>query len=371
MTPELVPHVPGGITHDHDPHLNVEIWFQELGKEKEKVSSNSGVAERLPFEQSIQQPTADAHMQYDAIVIGARCAGGPMAMLLARRGYRVLLVDRSTFPSDIPHGHFIHRHGPRRLRRWGLLSRVAGTGCPPVSTVTTDFGDFPLTGTDLIVDGLALGYAPRRPILDKVLVDAAVEAGAELREGFAVDEFVGDGHRIAGIRGRARSSGALVTERATVTVGADGRNSRLARAVQAPVSEQTPPITCWYFAYWSSVPENGLEIHVKDRTVIFAFPTTDGLFGVFIAWAAAESSTVRANIEERFMSVLDRVPNLAERVRSGRREERFRGAIDLPNFLRKPYGPGWALVGDAGCHKDPFQALGICDAFRDAEWLSG
>ena len=207
-------------------------------------------------------------MDYDAIVIGARCAGAPTAMLLARRGYKVLLVDRSTFPSEIPHGHFIHRHGPRRLHRWGLLGRISATDCPPVSTVTTDFGDFPLTGTDLIVDGVALGYAPRRSILDKVLVDAAVEAGAELREGFVVDELIGDGDRIAGIRGRTTSGGALIAERATVTVGADGRNSRLARAVQAPLSEQTVPVTCWYFAYWSGVPQNGLEIYIRERTVI-------------------------------------------------------------------------------------------------------
>ncbi|HEX2218007.1 MAG TPA: NAD(P)/FAD-dependent oxidoreductase [Gemmatimonadales bacterium] len=306
---------------------------------------------------------------YDVIVVGARCAGASTAMLLARKGCRVLLVDRATFPSEIPHGHFIHRHGPGRLQRWGLLDRVVATGCPPVTSMTTDFGDFPLTGKDLVQGGVAFGYAPRRGALDKVLVDAAAEAGAEIREGFVVESFMTDGDRICGVRGRARAGGAIVAERATVTVGADGRNSRLARTVGAPAYEATEAVTCWYFSYWSGVPANGLEVYVRDRRVVFAFPTNAGLFGLFVAWPASELAAVRADLEGQFMAAVGKVPGLAERVRSGRREERFCGAVDLPNFLRKPHGAGWALVGDAGCHKDPFLALGVCDAFRDAELL--
>ncbi len=307
---------------------------------------------------------------YDVIVIGARCAGAPTAMLLTRRGHKVLLVDRATFPSDIPHGHFIHRHGPRRLHRWGLLDRVVASGCPAVTAVTSDYGDFPLAGRDLTAEGVALGYGPRRAALDQILVEAAVAAGAELREGFAVEGFASDGDRITGIRGRDRRGGAPVTEYATVTVGADGRNSRLARAVGATVTEAAPAATCYYFSYWSGVPDRGLEVYVRQDRVIFAFPTGDGLFALFVAWPGAELPAVRADIAGQFMAVIDQIPALAERVRGRRREERFYGASDLPNFLRQPYGPGWALVGDAGCHKDPFLALGICDAFRDAELLA-
>jgi flavin-dependent dehydrogenase len=111
-------------------------------------------------------------------------------------------------------------------------------------------------------------------------------------------------------------------------------------------------------------------LYLRRNKVVFAFPTNDGLFAVFIGWPIAQLPTVRADIEAHFMAALDEVPELAERVRSGRREERFAGAIDVPNFLRKPYGQGWALVGDAGCHKDPYLALGVCDAFRDAELLA-
>jgi 2-polyprenyl-6-methoxyphenol hydroxylase-like FAD-dependent oxidoreductase len=307
---------------------------------------------------------------YDVIVVGARCGGAPTAMLLARQGLRVLLVDRVTFPRDIPHGHFIHRHGPRLLHRWGLLERIVATGSPPITSMIQDFGDFPLVGCDLIVDGVPLGLAPRRSVLDALLVGAAVEAGAELREGFTVEEFTTDGDRITGIRGRETRGGIRVSEGARVTVGADGRNSRLAQAVGAPLERATPPLTCWYFSYWSGVGQRDMGIHLRGDLGFFVFPTNDDLLGIFIAWPAAALPRVRARIEEEFMEAVERVPELAERVRSGRREERFYGASDVPNFIRKPQGPGWALVGDAGCHKDPYLALGMCDAFRDAELLA-
>src|SRR5690348_1306386 len=284
---------------------------------------------------------------YDAIVVGARCAGASTAMLLAREGHSVLLVDRATFPSDIPHGHFIHVHGPRRLARWGMLEPILATGCPPVTSFTTDTYDFPLTGHDLEIDGVPLGLGPRRSAIDRVLVEAAVEAGAELRDGYAVQEFLADGDRIVGVRGRDGSS-----ERARIVVGADGRNSSLARTVQAPERDAVPTISCWYFSYWSGVQWTGLEIYVRDRRAIFAHPTNDGLVALFVVFPIDELPAVRADIEGHFMAVIDSVPEVAERVREGRREERFYGATQLPNFVRKPHGPGWALVGDAGCHKD-------------------
>lgn len=307
---------------------------------------------------------------YDVIVSGARCGGSPTAMLLARKGHRVLLVDRATFPSDIPHGHFIHRHGPARLHRWELLDRILATGCPAVRSMTTDFGDGPLTGSNIVTDGVPLGVAPRRRALDAILVEAAAEAGAEVRTGFSVQEYTGEGDRITGIAGREGSGGAVVRERARVTVGADGRNSKLARTVQAPAVQEGGTLTVWYFSYWSGMPDSGLEVYVRGKRVILAFPTNEGLTGIFIAWEAGELDRVRRDVEAAFLAAVDEVPALAERVLAGRREERFYGATDVPNFMRRPGGPGWALVGDAGCHKDPYLALGICDAFRDAELLA-
>jgi len=307
---------------------------------------------------------------YDAIVIGARCAGAATAMLLARRGHRVLLVDRTTFPSDIPHGHLIHRRGPQRLAQWGVLDRVLATGCPALTTITLEAGDTTLVARDVQSGGVPAACGPRRTAIDRVLADAAVEAGAELRTGFSVESLTQDGDRVTGIRGGDRRAATVATEQATIVIGADGRNSHVARAVGAAAYEEVPALTCWYFSYWADVSHDGLEIYDRHGRAVFAFPTNDGLFAVFAAWPASELATVRADIEREFLATIDGVPQLGQRVRSGRRAERFYGATDLRNFLRKPHGPGWALVGDAGCHKDPYLALGMCDAFRDAELLA-
>jgi flavin-dependent dehydrogenase len=303
--------------------------------------------------------------RYDAIIVGARCAGAATAMLLARRGFDVLLVDRARFPSEIPHGHYVRMHGPPRLAAWGLLDRVIATGCPPITSITMDLGDFPLTGRGLVVDGVPVGIAPRRAALDQVLIDAAIEAGAKFRDGFPVHDLTFDGDRVTGIRRRGG-----MTERARVVIGADGRNSLVARRVSAPAYAAQPTLACWYFSYWSGVARDGLEMYRRGRRMIFGHPTNDDLFAVFVGWPIAELSAVRPDIEAQLMTVVDRVPELSQRIRSGHREERIYGAAQLPNFLRKPYGPGWALVGDAGSHKDPVRALGICDALRDAELLA-
>jgi len=307
---------------------------------------------------------------YDAIVIGARCAGAVTAMLLARRGHRVLLLERRAYPSDVHQGHFIHKQGPKLLHEWGLWDKIVATGCPPALAHLSDFGDFPLIGRDIQAGNVAWGYGPRRRQLDQVLVEAAIEAGAEFRPNFLVESCLWDDDRLVGIRGRNGRQKTNSAEKAHITIGADGKNSFLARAVSAPSYEETPPLTCWYFSYWSGVPTEGFEMYVRENRAIFSFSTNDGLFAIFIGWPIHEFNSVRADIEGQFMQVVDKVPDFAERVRSGRREERFYGTADLPNFLRRPYGPGWALVGDAGCHKDPFQGLGICSAFRDADFLA-
>jgi len=177
---------------------------------------------------------------YDTIIVGARCAGAPLAMLLGSQGAKVLLVDRATFPCDIPHGHFVHRHGPRRLRDWRLLDKTAARA-PAIANMIFDLGDFPLLARNLVEDGLAWGYGPRRTTLDKILVDAAVNSGAELREGYIVEDYVFDDGQMVGIRGRG-PGGREAVERGTIIIGADGRNSGFARTVQAPVYNYVPPI---------------------------------------------------------------------------------------------------------------------------------
>lgn len=307
---------------------------------------------------------------YDAIIVGARCAGAATGMLLARRGYRVLLVDRSSFPSDVPQGHFIHRHGPPRLARWGLLDRAIATNCRPVVSAVIDFGDFPLAATDLVVDDVPMGIGPRRAAFDQVLIDAAMAAGAEVRTRFLVEDVLGDGDRVIGIRGRSLDGGSPVVERASITIGADGRRSRIAAAVRAESYNEVPTAACWYFSYWSHVDVRGIEFYVRPDRYVITHPTNDDLVAVFVGWPLERLADVGRDLERSMMRALDGASDLAERVRAGRRVESIFGATDLPHFYRRPFGPGWALVGDAGCHKDPILALGMCDALRDAELLA-
>src|SRR5437667_4168951 len=156
---------------------------------------------------------------YDAIIVGARCAGSPTAMLLARKGYRVLVVDRATFPSDTVSTHVMHPLGVAALVRWGLLDRLVATGCPPIHTYTFDFGPFTLSGAPGTADA-PVAYCPRRTVLDKLLVDAAVAAGADVREGFTVAEVTFDDGHVVGIKGHSKGGNA-VEERAKIVIGAD------------------------------------------------------------------------------------------------------------------------------------------------------
>lgn len=306
---------------------------------------------------------------YDAIVVGARCAGSPTAMLLARKGHRVLLVDKASFPSDTLSAHYIHQPGVAKLQRWGLLDRVVASGCPPVERQIFDVGPFALTGSPPPVDGITVGYAPRRTILDKILLDAAVDVGVEVREQFSVEELVTEGDRVTGIRGKSQG-GSLVEEKARIVIGADGMRSMIAQMVSAPSYNEQPASACTYYTYWRNVPMTVVELYPRPERMMIAAPTNDGLTMIIIYWPRSAFPEVRADIEGQYMKALDAVPNFAERVRAGSRAERFRGSGDLSGFFRRPYGPGWALVGDAGYHKDPITAQGITDGFRDAELLA-
>jgi 2-polyprenyl-6-methoxyphenol hydroxylase-like FAD-dependent oxidoreductase len=305
---------------------------------------------------------------YDAIIIGARCAGSPTGMLLAQKGYRVLIVDRATFPSDVVSTHVVHPMGVAALDRWGLLDRLVATGCPAIHTYAFDFGPFVLAGRPGPPES-PVAYCPRRTILDKLLVDAVVDAGAEVREGFTVEEVVFDDGQVAGIRGHAKG-GKTVHERAKVVIGADGRHSLVAEAVQPQRYHEKPPLLAAYYSYWSGLPMHGrFETFIRPNCGGAAVETHDGLTIVIAGWPYAAFEANKRNVEGNYLKVLDLVPAFADRMRAAKREAPFAGAA-LPNFFRKPFGPGWALVGDAGYNKDPITAQGITDAFHDAERLA-
>ena len=298
-------------------------------------------------------------------------------MLLARKGHKVLVVDRATFPSDTVSTHLIHPAGVAALRKWGLLDAVIATGCPPIDTYSFDFGPFEISGSPGTPDN-PVSYGPRRTVLDKILVDAASESGVEVREAFTVDEILTENGAVTGIRGHARG-GDTFTERARVVIGADGRHSALARAVHPEQYNDRAELNSSYYSYWSGMPMNGrFENYTRGDRAFAAWATNDDLTLIVGGWPYAQFEENRKDYEGHFMRMFDLVPEFAERVRGAKREEKFVGAA-VTSYFRKPYGPGWALVGDAGYNKDFMTAQGISDAFRDSElcataihsWLTG
>jgi flavin-dependent dehydrogenase len=306
---------------------------------------------------------------YDAIVVGARVAGSPTAMLLARKGYRVLLVDRASFPSDTISTHLIHPPGMAALQRWGLAERVIATNCPPMLTYRLDFGPFAIVGHPRGAGGAPCSYAPRRVVLDQILVDAAAEAGVEVRESFAVDGLIIEDGVVRGIRGRSKGGGPVV-ERAKVVIGADGVNSVIARAVKATAYNEVPALEALYLAYWSGLPTDGeFQLYNRGDRGFGAVPTNDGLTVALVAWPIEEFEANRRDLLGNYLAAFEAEPSFAERIQGATRESRVVGKV-MHNFYRQSYGPGWALVGDAGYHKDAVTAQGISDAFRDAESLT-
>src|SRR5262245_9006740 len=261
---------------------------------------------------------------YDAIVVGARCAGSPTAMLLARKGYRVLVVDRATFPSDTVSTHIVHPPGVAALLRWGLLDGVTSSGCPPIDTYAFDFGPLTIEGAPGTPDS-PVAYCPRRTVLDKILVDGATEAGAEVREGFGVDQILIEDGVVVGVRGH-EEAGASVTERARVVIGADGLKSFVAPSVEAEQYNERPRQLCGYYSYWSDLPMNGrFETYVREDRGFAAAPTNNGLTLVVGGWPYAQFDANKADIEGTYLSMFDRAPEFGQRIHGATRQTRVVG----------------------------------------------
>lgn len=306
---------------------------------------------------------------YDVIVVGSRCAGASLAMLLARSGHRVALLDRSSFPSDTMSTHFLWQRGAARLQAWGLLSRLEDRGCAPIPSITFDVGPVRLSGTGPSVDGVTNTYCPRRTVLDALLVDAAVEAGAELISGLVVDDMVWAEGRVVGVRGHERNGSPRSLSARTV-VGADGLHSTVGRRVGSQPYRHHHALTGVAYSYWSGLSDVGATFHARQDRLILTWPTNDKLTCIYVAWPTDEYRRARTNLQREFDAAMDLVPGLGERVAAGHRVQRFTSTGDLPNQYRTSAGPGWALVGDAGHHKDPSTGMGMSDAFASAELLA-
>jgi len=308
--------------------------------------------------------------RYDVIVVGARVAGAATAMLLARHGLRVLVVDRVSFPSDAISSHQLQVPGVALLQRWGLLGKLAAAGTPPTRRVRFDAGaGVVLDGRFPAYEGVDALYSPRRTVLDTILVKAAREAGAEVRENFRVTQVTASGGRVTGIRG-ATGRRPEVTETASLVIGADGKRSLIASAVGARRYREQPVRSFASYSYWAGVPVSGGELYQRPGRAVAVFPTNDELTMVYAAAPMTEFASARADLEGHYLRTLDLCGDLGKRVRSGRRAERLRTTPDQPNTFRCSHGPGWALAGDAGVVMDSVSAQGMTHALRDASYLS-
>ena len=311
---------------------------------------------------------------YDAIVVGARCAGASTALLLARRGHRVLLVDRDRLPSDhLLSTHLVWPSGIAHLKRWGLLDLLVHAGTPGMTTGTLDVGPFSVTGRFPAVDGVDEAFAPRRRVLDGLLLEAATAEGVDLWDRCAVEGLLGEddgtGLRVCGVRARL-AGGRTVDARARLVIGADGMRSAVARLVDAPRYMERPRRQGTYFTYWSGLPTDVNTLYTRPGRSAVAYPTNDDVTLVAVNWPIDDYLGVRADIAGNYLRTLAEVaPDLADRMRDARREERWIGTA-IPSFFRRPHGPGWALVGDAGYVLDPCTAQGITDAFAHAELVT-
>ncbi len=307
-------------------------------------------------------------VRYDAVIVGARAAGAATAMLLGRAGLRVLMVDRGHYGADTLSTHALMRGGVLQLHRWGLLDRIVDAGTPPIRRTTFRYAHDDVSVTIKAGHGIDALYAPRRTVLDPVLVDAAVAAGAELRYGVTVTDVRRDARgRVMGVEGHDET-GRAVAFNADIVIGADGLRSTVAERVDATIEYRANATSGVVYGYWSDVETDGYEWAYRAGVAAGLIPTNNGLTCVF---AGGPPSRIgrggRLAVDDVVRSAS---PAIAERLAGGRPPAGVRSFSGHPGFLRRASGPGWALVGDAGSWKDPISTRGIADALRDAELLA-
>ena len=311
---------------------------------------------------------------HDVVIVGGRCAGTATARLLAARGLDVVVVERGDLLGDPLSTHGLARGGVVQLARWGLLDEVLASGAPPCRAVTLGIEGREVRRPLKDRAGVDLLVAPRRTHLDRILAEAAVAAGAEVRTCTTVRGLVRDPDcRVTGVvaRNEARED---VILRARYVVGADGLRSSTAGMFGAGIQQAFISDVATFYTYVDQVPWTGYELHVGPRSYAGVFPTHDGQAAVWLCRPAELAAGVRHAGARRTDALLEAIaetaPALGERLRAGRAVSRTRGIVAPPNYVRQAYGDGWALVGDAGYHRDPMTGHGITDAFRDAELLA-
>jgi menaquinone-9 beta-reductase len=309
--------------------------------------------------------------RYDAVIIGARCAGAATALLLARSGAKVLVVDRQAYGSDTMSTHALMRGAVLQLKRWGLIPDIAAAGTPAIRSTTFHYGSEAIRVAIKPEHGVECLFAPRRTVLDRLLVDAARKSGAEVRHGVLLSEllFASNGS-VAGVLLKD-ASGSRMTIRTDIVIGADGRQSTIAELVNARTYVEGAHASGVVFGYYENLVRDGSHWHFGENCAAGVIPTNAGHCIFAAVLAQRFSATFRGDVMCGFLRALEAsCPRLRADVERGKLIGRLRGFGGARGYLRHCQGPGWALVGDAGYFKDPLTAHGITDAFRDAELLS-
>ena len=310
--------------------------------------------------------------RYDAVVVGARAAGASTAMLLARSGLSVLMIDRSEYGADTLSTHALMRAGVLQLHRWGLLPSVIDAGTPPVKRTTFHYGDEIVAVPIEPRHGVAELFAPRRTVLDRLLVDAAMSDGVDVRYGVRLTDVTRTaGDRVVGIVA-LDESGSPLTVATDVVIGADGLRSTVARLVGAEPYRLGQHAAGSVYGYWSGLDVDGYHWHYRPGVSAGAITTNDGATLVFASVPSGRYNAVfgRDTADGYLNVVRETSPELALALGSATLRSRLAGFSGQVGHFRQSYGPGWALVGDAGYFKDPITAHGISDALRDAELLA-
>ncbi|MBI2756907.1 MAG: NAD(P)/FAD-dependent oxidoreductase [Chloroflexi bacterium] len=310
---------------------------------------------------------------WDAIIVGARIAGTATAIGLARRGLRVLMLDRAAFPSDTLCTHYFQRDVAIQFARLGVLDEIEATGPPPLRKVRTVAPDDGIEFTETMqqLGGVDAGYCVRRSVLDDILVRAARAAGVEVREHTTITGLIWEDGQVGGVEAEETNKRGY-KEPARVVIGADGRHSRVARWTGAHTYERAPALAPHYYAYFRGVAGDGNAVewfHTARRRYAL-LPTNDGLSCVSVALPQHEIGPYRDAIERSLLADLRLVPELADRLAGAERVGPVRGTGDIDSHLRVPAGPGWLLVGDAGAHIHPVKTRGIGLALHDADVLA-
>jgi flavin-dependent dehydrogenase len=314
---------------------------------------------------------------YNAIIVGGRVAGATTALLLAERGYQVLLLDRDRFPSPVLSTHVFFTDCLDVFERMGVLDEVLAIDAPRLTRMRFPYveADFPE------VNGRDFALCIRRETLDVIPLRACerhpnIEVHTETR----VTELVWDDERVVGVQCRARGSVETFEARAKIVIGADSRHSLVAREVRAEAYDEVPALFAWYYGYFKDVPLDDPPSVYAARTSLpevnaeyaaaFVFPCEDNLTLVGFGVQRDRFDAFREDHRGNYFAGLRTLPQVMERLGDAELVGPIIGTGDLPNFLRMPFGPGWALVGDAGCHKDPHTIQGMGDAARSAVMLA-